>query len=121
MSTSIPFQSGPRDPNRRPFPTRGVPDGWRDPWDADPFDAVLSALRQRNALRRQVTESGVRLELVAQARSDGHWEAHVLTGDAPAARWPSTNGPTVTVALDALEAELREVLGGADVTPDAER
>jgi hypothetical protein len=121
MSTSIPFQSGPRDPNRRPFPTRGVPDGWRDPWDADPFDAVLSALRQRNALRRQVTESGVRLELVAQARSDGHREAHVLTGDAPAALWPSTIGPTVTVALDALEAELRELLGGAGVTPDAER
>jgi hypothetical protein len=121
MSTSIPFQSGPRDPNLRPFPTRGVPDGWRDPWDADPYDPVIAALRQRNALRRRVTESGVDVELQAQARADGRWEAHVVADDDSVVLWPSTNGPTVTVALDALEAELRELLDGAGVTPDAER
>jgi hypothetical protein len=121
MRSSIPFQSGPRDPSPRPFPTRGVPDGWRDPWDADPYDAVLSALRQRNPLRRHVTEAGVQLELVAQARADGRWEAHVVAGDETVVIWPSTNGPTPFVALDALEAELRELFGGAGVTPDAER
>jgi len=120
MSTSIPFQSGPRDPNLRPFPTRGIPDGWHDPWDADPYDAVVSALHQRNALRRRVTESGVDVELVAQARADGRWEAHVVAGDEPAVVWPSTNGPTVIVALDALEAELRQVLRGTGALPDTE-
>jgi hypothetical protein len=121
MRSSIPFQSGPRDPNLRPFPTRGVPDGWHDPWDADPYDAVLSALRRRNDLRRHVTEAGVQLELVAQARADGRWQAHVVARDEPAVMWPSTNGPTAFVALDALEAELRELLGGAGVTPHVER
>ena len=110
-----------RDPNLRPFPTRGIPDGWRDPWDADPYDAVLSALRQRNALRRRVTGSGVDVELLAQARADGRWEAHVVADDPPVMHWPSTNRATATVALDALEAELREVLGGTGVTPDAGR
>jgi hypothetical protein len=121
VRTALSFQSRPRDPNLRPFPTRGIPDGWRDPWDADPYDAVLSALHQRNALRRRVTERGVDVELLAQARADGRWEAHVVAGDAPAVLWPSTNGPTVTLALYALETELREVLGGAGITPDAER
>jgi hypothetical protein len=118
MSTSIPFQSGPRDPNLRPFPTRGLPDGWRDPWDADPYDAVLAALRQRTALRRRVTEAGVQLELVAQARTDGRWEAYVAAGDVSPTRWPSVNGPTAAVALDALEAELRELLHDTSVLPD---
>jgi hypothetical protein len=121
MSTSIPFQSGSRDPGQRPFPTRGVPGGWRDPWEADPYDAVVSTLRQRNALRRQVTEAGVPLELVAQARADGRWQAYVVAGDAPAVLWPSTNGPTATVALDALEAELRELIRSTDAFPAAER
>src|SRR6188472_3522812 len=103
MSTSIPFQSGPRDPNLRPFPTRGVPDGWRDPWDADPYDAVMATLRQQGALRRQVTEAEVQLELVAQARTDGRWEAHVAGAAGFPTRWPSVNGPTAAVALDALE------------------
>jgi hypothetical protein len=120
MRSSIPFQSGPRDPNLRPFPTRGVPDGWRDPWDADPYDAVLSALRQRNPLRRHVTEAGVQLELVAQARADGRWEARVVA-DETVVIWPSTNGPTPFVALDALEAELRELLCGTSVVRGAER
>ena len=121
MSTSIPFQSGPRVPTPRPFPTRGVPGGWVDPWDGDPLEAVVSALRQRNALRRQVIEAGIQLELLAQARTDGRWEAHVVSSDGPAALWPSTNGPTVTVALDALEAELRELLGGAGPVVNTER
>src|SRR5687767_12930063 len=119
MSTSIPFQSGPRVPTARPFPTRGVPGGWVDPWDGDPLEAVVSALRQRNALRRQVIAAGIQLELLAQARTDGRWEAHVVSRDGPAARWPSTNGPTVTVALDALEAELRELLSVSGVVPDS--
>src|SRR3954454_8222306 len=97
MSTQLPFQSRPRDPNLRPFPTRGVSGGWHDPWDADPLEAVISALRQRNALRRQVTEGNVQLELVAQDRADGRWEAHVVA-DESAGLWPSTNGPTATVA-----------------------
>src|SRR5829696_7224431 len=120
MSASMPFQSGPREPIPRPFPTRGVPGGWHDPWDADPLEAVVSALRQRNALRRHVTEADVQLELVAQDRADGRWEAHVVAGE-PAVLWPSTNGPTATVALDALEAELRELLTGVGVVRDAER
>jgi hypothetical protein len=110
MSTPMPPLYRLQDPNLRPLPTRGVPDGWRDPWDADPYDAVLSALRQRNALRRQVTEAGVQLELVARARADGRWEAHVVSSDGPAALWPSTNGPTSTLALEALEADLRELI-----------
>ena len=120
MSTSIPFQSGPRDPKLRPFPTRGIPDGWHDPWDADLYDAVIAALRQRNTLRRQVIEAGVQIELLAQSRADGRWEAHVVSSDGPAALWPSTNGPTVTVALDALEAELRELIRSTGAVPDAE-
>ena len=120
MSTASPFSSRHRDPNLRPFPTRGVPDGWRDPWDADPYDAVLSALRQRNALRRRVTEAGVDIELLAQARTDGRWEAHVVSSDGPAALWQSTNGPTAIVALDALEAELREWLSSIGFFPDGE-
>jgi hypothetical protein len=120
MRTSIPFQTGPRDPNLRPFPTRGVPNGWHDPWDADPYDAVLSALRRPNALRRRVTEAGVQLELVAQARADGRWAAQVVAGDAPTVMWPSTNGPSAIVALDALETEVREWLSGIGVFPEAE-
>ena len=112
MSTQLPFQSRPRNPDLHPFPTRGVADGWRDPWDADPLEAMLGALRQQRALRRHMREGGVQLELVAHARGNGRWEAYVVAGE-PAVLWPSTNGPTATVALDALEAELREVLHDA--------
>ena len=35
---------------------------------------------------------------------------HVVAGDVPVVMWPSTNGPTAAVALDALEAELRDLL-----------
>src|SRR5918993_2294781 len=118
MSTSLPFQSGPRVPLPRPFPTRGVPGGWHDPWDGDPLDPLLSTLRQRNALRRQVTEPGVRVELLAHARDDGRCEAHVVSSDGSLAFWPSVNGPTATSALDALEAELRDLLRGSSAVPD---
>jgi hypothetical protein len=121
MSTSLPFQSGSREPTPRPFPTSGVPGGWHDPWDGDPLDPLLSTLRQRNALRRQVTEVDVQVELVAQARADGRWEAHVVSRDAAAALWPSVNGPTAAIALDALEAELRELLRGSRAVPDTAR
>jgi hypothetical protein len=98
----------------RPFPTRGVAGGWHDPWDADPLDRVVSSLRQQRALRRQVSEAGLQLELLAQARADGRWEARVA-GDDSAAGWPSTNGPTASVALDALEAEVRELMRSTGV------
>jgi hypothetical protein len=111
LSTSIPFQSGPREPVSRPFPTRGVAGGWHDPWDADPLEGVVATIRQRNALRRQVTEANVQIELRARARTDGRWEARVVSANAAAAPWPSVNGPTATRALDALEAELRDLLG----------
>jgi hypothetical protein len=107
-----------RDPNLRPFPTRGLPDGWRDPWDVDPYEAVLAALRQRTALRRQVIEAGVQLELVAEAWADGRWQAQVVAGDEPTVMWPSTNGPTAAVALDALEAEVRELLRSTGALPN---
>src|SRR5215210_4501065 len=80
---------------------------------------------------RHLTEAGVHVDLVAYGRHDGRWEAHVaarhclspsptaahlmtlasgLTPRWSWALWPSVNGPTSTRALDALEAELREVL-----------
>jgi hypothetical protein len=83
--------------------------------------------------RRHVTEAGVHVELVAYSRRDDRWEAHVaswrslsssstaaalattatdLTSSRSSALWPSINGPTAAVALDALEAELREVIRG---------
>ena len=71
MSTPIPFSSRPQDPALRPFPTRGVAGGWRDPWDGDPLEAMVAALRQQRALRRHVSEAGVQLVLAAQERADG--------------------------------------------------
>jgi hypothetical protein len=80
---------------------------------------------------RCLTEAGMHVELVAYGRPDGRWEAHVaswepltpsrsaadvlsmaadLTSNWSAALWPSVNGPTALVALNALEAELREIL-----------
>ena len=63
----------------------------------------------------------MQLELVAQARADGRWAAQVAAGDAPTVMWPSTNGSSATVALDALEAQVREWLSGIGVFPEAER
>jgi hypothetical protein len=68
--------------------------------------------------------AGLDVELLAHARKDGRWEAHVASVRNPAPRtqpvavttarllvpWPSVNGPTALVALDALEAELREMI-----------
>ena len=80
---------------------------------------------------RCLIEAGMHLELVAYGRPDGRCEAHVaswnaltpacpaadllsmapdLTSSWSAALWPSVNGPTCGVALNALEAELREAL-----------
>jgi hypothetical protein len=118
MRSSLPFQSGPRQPTPRPFPTRGSPAGWRDPWDVDPYDTVVATLRQRNALRREVIEAEVRLELMAQVRADGRWEAYVVSGDGSVASWPSVNAPTAAVALDALEAELHELLHDTSALPE---
>src|SRR5215213_2441240 len=80
---------------------------------------------------RHFTEEGLQVDLVAHGRHDGRWEAHVaswhclspsptathlmtlatdLTTSWSSALWPSVNGPTSAVALDVLEAELREVL-----------
>jgi hypothetical protein len=80
---------------------------------------------------RSLTEAGMHVQLVAYGRPDGRWEAHVASWNAlspshsaadllsmaadqasswSAALWPSVNGPTALVALNALEAELREVL-----------
>lgn len=120
MRTPLLSQSILAEPKPRPFPTRGVPGGWHDPWDADPLAGVVSALRERNALRRHVTEDDVQLELLAQARTDGRWEAHVTSSDAAPAPWPSVNGPTAALALDALEAELRELLRGTGMLPDVQ-
>jgi hypothetical protein len=89
---------------------RGVPGGWHDPWHADPIEAMVGALRQQQALRRYVREAGGQLALVAPARADGRCEAHVVGGGGPTGRWPSVNVPTARVALDALEAELRELI-----------
>ena len=108
------------EPKSRPFPTRGVPGGWHDPWDADPLEGLLAAIRQRNALRRQVREAGVQLELLAQARADGRWEAHVVSSNAAPEPWPSVNGPTAALALDALEAEVCDLLRGAGAPAEAE-
>ena len=110
MSTSTPFQSAPREPVVPPFPTRGVTGGWRDLWDGDPVEAMVAALRQQRALRRWLSKAGVKLELLAHPRADGRWEAHVAACEGPVTRWPSVNGPTAAVALDALEAELRELI-----------
>jgi hypothetical protein len=109
----------------RPFPSRGVPGGWHDAWDDDdPFQSLLMALPRRSPRQRQVIEADQHLELLAETREDGRWVAHVTTwrplnpvspsADLPPgwspAMWPSVNGPTAAVALDALEAELRDLI-----------
>ena len=69
-------------------------------------------------------EADQHLELLAETREDGRWVARVTTwqhlnpvspsADLPPgwspAMWPSVNGPTAAVALDALEAELRDLI-----------
>jgi hypothetical protein len=114
-----------------PFPTRGVPGGWRDPWDTEPLPRML-VLPPSEVQRRSVRDADLRIELVARAQQDGRWVASVATGEVPpfasaaaglpaqprTSTWPSVNGSTSTVALDALEAELRDAVCGA--RPDAD-
>ena len=79
-----------------------------------------------------MTEANLSVELVAEARDAGLWEAHVASWHRsdPAngslrppingveEMWPSVNGPSALVALDALEAEVRDLL--RVVLPDAD-
>jgi hypothetical protein len=65
MRTPLLAQSILAEPKPRPCPTRGVPGGWHDPWDTDSLAGAVSALRQRNAHRRRVTEADVQIELLA--------------------------------------------------------
>jgi hypothetical protein len=79
-----------------------------------------------------VIAANLDVELTASALDDGRWEAHVaasrqplpastpsdLTTSQPLSLWPSVNGPTAVVALDALEAELREVIQGIGEVPE---
>jgi hypothetical protein len=120
----------------RPFPTRGVPGGWRDAWDADPLAGLPPGRPTADYRRRSVRDPGLRAEIVAHARDDGRWVASVAAREVPppvpgpgagptdrptapsAAAWPSVNGPTAAAALDALEAELRDAACGAP--PDTE-
>ena len=84
--------------------------------DDDPVAAVQVAPRRHDGLRRHLTEEGVHVELVARARANGRWEAHVASADItagwPLARWRSVNAPSAAVALDALQAELRQMIRG---------
>jgi len=79
--------------------------------------------------RRHLTEAGMQVDLVAAWRRYGRWEASVaswhclspsptaaalaanLTRNWSASLGPSVIGPTSARALDALEAELRTVVG----------
>ena len=120
--TSPPYR--PLGTTPRPFPTRGIPNGWKDPWDDDPLAALRGAFPHLGVQRRHVIAADLDIELMASALEDGRWEAHVaassqplpartpsdLTTSQPLSLWPSVNGPTAVVALDALEAELREVI-----------
>ena len=124
MRSQTPTSYRPLGTTPRPFPTRGVPGGWRDAWDDDPLAALLPALPRCGPQRRHLIEADQHVELKAEAREDGRWEAHVTAWQRPhpgspspalppggsAATWPSVNGPTAAVALDALEAELRELV-----------
>jgi hypothetical protein len=124
-----PYSPKPRTP--APFPTRGVPGGWRDPWDIDPLQRLL-ALPPSEVLRRSLRDTNLSVELVAHPRKDGRWVASVAAGEAPpfvsgstglsahprTSTWPSVNGSTATLALDALEADLRDAVYAA--RPDAD-
>ncbi|HLL51869.1 MAG TPA: hypothetical protein VK356_14475, partial [Thermomicrobiales bacterium] len=69
--TPSPYRS--QHPLPRPFPTRGIPGGWHDPWDGDPLDAVLAGLPWRDPNRRHMIAAGLDVELLAHARKDGRW------------------------------------------------
>ena len=90
----------------------------------DPLQSLLVALPHRSPQRRHVIEADQHLELLAETREEGRWVARVtawkrlnpaspssdpVPGGSPAT-WPSVNGPTALVALNALEAELRDLV-----------
>jgi hypothetical protein len=105
---------------------------------AQPVDVVLTPLAPAGTpssaasptsatpIAREADDSGgigsrlLGQQAAAQARADGGWEAHVVSSDATPAHWPSVNGPSAAIALDALEAELRELLRCTAALPDAE-
>lgn len=125
----MPEKSPPYAPKARPpapFPTRGTPGGWRDPWDSDPLPRLLAPPSSR-VQRRSVRDVELHVELIAHIRQDGRWLASVVAGEVPplasrsaglpahqrTSMWPSANGASAIAALDALEAELREeIVGG---------
>ena len=124
MKRSHPSANHSRVPTSRPFPTRGVAGGWRDPGDSDPTDALVGSLPHSAAHERSVHMQELCIALVARPRLDGRWEAHVHSWDRlglslspggetlrePTQGWPSVNGPMAVVALDALETELRALV-----------
>jgi hypothetical protein len=114
MSLQTPLFTRPSGRPLHLFPTRGVPGGWRDPWDDDPRDALLELLLHRDVAHRHVAEGRVQLDFEAEPGEDGRWLASVISPpmliEQRPVHWPSVNGPTAMVALDALEAEVREVL-----------
>jgi hypothetical protein len=132
MSAQVPQPSRSRASTPQTFPTRGVPGGWQDEWDADPIDAVLSALPTARVHRQSMNAAGVHIELEAHARADGRWEAYVVSGGRPRpassfvnpkTSWPvvmspPVNEPTAALALDTLEARLRALLDGSLLDPD---
>ena len=124
MKRSHPPANHSRGLSPRPFPIRGVTGGWRDPLDSDPTGTMLGTLPDPAYNERNVHAQGLRIALIARPRHDGRWEAHVLSWDhlspspppggepirEPPQDWPSVNGPTAAVALDALETELRALV-----------
>jgi hypothetical protein len=131
MDVKRPLPLRPRTPTLQPFPTRGVPGGWREAWDTDPLADLPTGRPPSDARRRSVCGASLRGELVAHAREGGRWVAsvaHELPGpaDGSGARptaassvaWRSVNGPTAAAALDVLEAEVRDAACGAQ--PDTE-
>ena len=50
--TSPPYR--PLGTTPRPFPTRGIPNGWKDPWDDDPLAVLRGALPRPGIQRRHV-------------------------------------------------------------------
>ena len=94
-----------------------------------------TAARDTEPLRRIMTEAGCFAALRVQPQEDGHWVARVVAWEPPAvpadrastplvwaaADWPTVNGPSARVALDALEAEVRDLLRGLllGLPPDA--
>ena len=71
MRSKTPVQNRPLQASPRPFPTRGVRGGWRDPWDDDPLAAALAALPRLAVHGRSVQVADEHLVLSAHPREDG--------------------------------------------------